>query len=188
MKNKSFITLLSAALAVTTIFTSCKKDDDDPQNPNDPNESELITTVRINFTDSAGIAPNVSVVFRDLDGDGGNAPTRFDTIRLQPSTTYFTEILLLDESKLPSDTISNEVAEEANDHIFFFLHIGTDIATTYRDQDSNGLPLGLSTRWVTGTTGSGTSRVTLKHQPGVKDGTQAPGETDIELTFRSEVL
>lgn len=187
MKNTSILYIVSLTVVAATLFTSCKKDDDDPKNPGDPNESELITTVRINFTDSAGTAPDVSVVFRDLDGDGGNAPTRFDTIRLQPSTTYFTEILLLDESKLPSDTISNEVAEEAEDHIFFFLHSGVNIATTYLDQDSNGLPLGLSTKWVTGASGSGTSRVTLKHQPGVKDGSQAPGETDIELTFRSEV-
>ena len=187
MKNKSILYILSLTVVAASLFTSCKKDDDDPKNPGDPNETELITTVRINFTDSAGLAPNATVVFRDLDGDGGNAPSRFDTIRLQPSTTYFTEILLLDESKLPADTISIEVADEANDHLFFFLHTGVNIVTTYLDQDSNGLPLGLSTRWVTGAAGSGTSRVTLKHQPGVKDGSQAPGETDIELTFRSEV-
>lgn len=187
MKNRSILYIVSLTLAATALFTSCKKDDDDPKNPGDPNESELITTVRINFTDSAGTAPGVSVVFRDLDGEGGNAPTRFDTIRLQPSTTYYTEILLLNESALPADTISNEVAEEADDHLFFFLHTGVDITTTYLDQDSNGLPLGLQTKWVTGAAGTGTSRVTLKHQPGVKDGSQAPGETDMELTFRSEV-
>ena len=187
MKNKNIILLATATLIVTNIFTGCKKDDDDPTNPGTPNESELITTAVLTFTDSAGVAPDVTAIFRDTDGDGGAAPTQFDTIRLKNNTTYFMDVLLLDESGSPTDTISNEVEEEAVDHMFFYTQSGVNIITTYLDSDSNGLPLGLLTRWVTGNVSSGTSTITLKHQPGVKDGTQAPGETDIEVVFESRV-
>lgn len=30
-------------------------------------------------------------------------------------------------------------------------------------------------------------RVTLRHQPGAKDGTFAPGETDVEIKFKVKV-
>jgi hypothetical protein len=35
--------------------------------------------------------------------------------------------------------------------------------------------------------GTGTSRVVLKHQVGVKNGTAAPGETDIDVLFQSKI-
>lgn len=170
-----------------TAAVSCKKDDDDPANPPDENESELITTIKMMFTDSAEVLPDTTFVFRDIDGIGGNPPSRFDTIHLSAGNTFWVQILLLDESKVPTDTISVEVLEEAEDHQFFFIHTGVDITTTYRDSDSNGLPLGLSTRWVSGAPGAGTSTIILKHQPGVKDGTMVPGETDVELEFQSIV-
>lgn len=174
-------------LLVLTAAVSCKKDDSDPSNPPDENESELITTMKLMFTDSAEVLPDTTFVFRDIDGIGGNPPSRFDTIRVSAGNTFWVQIVLLDESKMPADTISNEVLEEDEDHQFFFIHNGVDITTTYRDSDANGLPVGLSTRWVSGVTGAGTSTVILKHQPGVKNGTMAPGETDVELEFQSIV-
>jgi hypothetical protein len=185
MTIKSILTIA----IVTICFTACKKDDDSPSNPGTgSNEGEIITTLKLVFTDSAGIAPDAEFVFRDPDGDGGNPPVEFDTIRLQQQTVYLTTVYLLDETKTPVDTISAEVLEEAEDHLFFFFHTGTGIITTYLDSDANGLPLGLSTKWKTGGPSSGTSQIILKHQPGIKDGSQAPGETDVDVTFVSEVI
>jgi len=185
---KNIHLLLITFLTVVTIQTGCKKDDDDPKNPlPDPNDPELITTVELLFQDSAGISPDFVAKFKDPDGDGGNTPVQFDTINLQVNKTYFVSILLLDESGTPVDTISNEVLEEAVDHMFFFNHTGTDIVTTYEDSDSNGLPVGLQTKWKTGAVSSGVSRVTLKHQPGIKNGTITPGETDVEVDFVSRI-
>jgi hypothetical protein len=185
MKNTKL--LLIALMAILSIQTACKKDDDDPQNPPDPNDSELITSVELLFEDSAAVAPDFVAKFRDTDGDGGNSPIQFDTIVMEANKTYFVSILLLDESGTPVDTISNEVLEEADDHMFFFSHLGTDATTTYEDLDSNGLPLGLETKWRTGVVSTGKSKVTLKHQPGVKNGTITPGETDIEVDFYSRI-
>jgi hypothetical protein len=185
MKNKYLLILAAASV----IFTSCKKDDDSPQNPGTGNnQGEIITTVILQFTDSAGVAPDAEFTFRDPDGSGGNGYVEFDTIRLVSNTTYLAEILLLDETKSPADTISVEVLEEAEDHIFFFLHTGVNVTTGYLDSDANGLPVGIQTKWRTGTASSGTSQVILKHQPGTKDGTMGPGETDVDVTFQSEVL
>jgi len=176
-------------LIVLTLITfiSCKKDDTKPGDPGDPNESEVITTVKLIFTDTTGSTPESVFVFSDPDGDGGNQPVKFDTIRLNANTVYQLSILLLDESKVPADTISNEVAAEADDHMFFFQFSGVDLSFSYLDSDSNGFGVGLLTRWISGNAGTGTSRIILKHQPGVKDGTITPGETDIDLLFVTEI-
>jgi hypothetical protein len=170
-------------------LTGCKKDDDSPSNPGTGNnQGEIITTLKLLFTDSLTGAHFAEFVFRDPDGAGGNGPVEFDTIRVATGTNYEVNILLLDETKIPVDTISNEVLEEAVDHMFFFHHTGTNITTVYQDADSNGLPLGLYTTWTTGSSSAGSSRILLKHQPGTKDGTEGPGETDVDVTFVSEIL
>lgn len=184
--KKNLIAILPVLFIVLS-FIGCKKDDAVPSNPTDPNESELITTVKLIFVDSAGVEPNRTFSFSDPDGDGGNAPTVFDTIQLNGSKTYDVSVLLLDESKSPADTISNEVLAEAEDHMFFYFHNGSLITTSYADIDANGFGVGLQTKWVSGNASVGTSRVVLKHQPGIKDGTFSPGETDIDITFPSVV-
>ena len=178
--TKLFFTLLLMAGAVS----GCKE-----ENPPPVNEEELITTMTLTFTDSANSSNVITATFRDTDGDGGNAPVQFDTIKLAAGKTYFTEITLLDESKTPAEVISEEVLEEANDHHFFFHATGATVTVTYEDLDTNSppLPVGLSTKWITGNASNGTTQVILKHQPEVKDGTEAPGETDVDVTFITEV-
>ena len=71
--------------------------------------------------------------------------------------------------------------------IFCFSANGVEVSVTALDSDGT-YALGLNSAVVTGGTGSGTLTVTLKHQDGgVKDGTCAPGETDIEVAFVVEV-
>ncbi len=184
MKTKMFI--ISGLLA--TGIASCKKDPLPPQNPPIVNEGELITTVKLSFTDTTGLQPEVTSVFRDTDGEGGLAPTTFDTIRLVPSTVYHCSVLLLNESANPVDTISNEVLAEASEHLFCYnVSGGADATIAITDTDGT-FPLGLTSLWNIGTAGVGAVTVTLKHQPnGVKDGTCSPGDTDVELNFRIEI-
>lgn len=177
-KTVSIITLL---LITLTVFNACKKDDPKPENP-----EELITTVKLLFTDSANAGNTATATFADPDGAGGNNPTTFDTIRLQANKTYYTQILLLDESKSPVDTISNEVEEENDEHLFNFSSTaGITIAIT--DFDVNALPVGLSSKWKTGAAANGNTTVILKHQPGIKTGDPALGETDVEVVFPTRV-
>lgn len=171
-------------------ISGCKKDDDLVETPPPvQNDSEVITTMRLIATDSATNTVAGTFTFRDPDGSGGTGPDIFDTIRLAANKTYNVQLVLLNETVTPADSISNEVLAEANDHMFFFHYTGASITQSYLDQDTNTPPLGigLQTKWKTGAASTGTSQVILKHQPGVKDGTETPGETDVDITFQTVI-
>lgn len=195
MKTNCSIKSISYFLAVAIMLNACKKNDGaKPSNPTpSTNQGEVITTIKLTLTDSANTLSSVSAVFNDPDGEGGKAPVQFDTIKVSKGKTYLVGIELFDKTKIPEDTISNEVANEANDHHFFFHFSGTPVSSiilTYLDQDNNTvpLPLGLTTKWrVPSTSGKGTLQIILKHQPGVKDGSETPGETDVDVTFQVEI-
>lgn len=176
-----------AAVAATGLI-ACKKDKKPTvTNPPPVNQEELITTFRIEFTDINGVQPPVTAQFADIDGPGGNAPSAFDTIRLQSGTTYNATITLLNESVTPAENISDEVQEEGEDHLFCFDPVAAlNLAITRMDSDGTH-GIGLATQWVAGAASAGDITIRLKHQPGVKDGTCGPGETDIELTFKVEI-
>ena len=177
---------LGTALLAGLLAVSCKKDDKKPDDHHHDHENELITTVQLNFS-GKGISGNdttFTVSFDDPDGTGGNKPTSFDTIRFATNKTYTCDLILLDKSKNPVDTISNEVKEEADEHLFFFTPSNSDaLSVTINDKDSKGRNLGLKTSWVTKKATNGTVKVKLMHQPGVKDGTSANGDTDVEIDF-----
>jgi len=180
---KQTLTISAFLFGAMLVFNACRKNDPTPPNPN---EEELITTFKITFTDSAGVQPTFSAQYKDLDGDGGNGPSVFDTIRLKPNTTYLADILLLDESKSPADTISNEVLEEGDEHLFCFEINGVSCAVQRTDSDGT-YEIGLKSKWKTTTTGNGTAQIQLRHQPGTKDGTCKPGSSDIDLLFQFKV-
>ena len=173
--------------ALSLVVVSCKKDEVKPAEPTPPNDSELITTMELHFTDSLS-GNTFKVVFNDPDGDGGNAATQFDTIHLLKNSSYKVELTLLDKSKTPADTISNEVLEEANDHLFFYSSNPVGLVNVLiTDKDSNGKNLGLKSTWTTSNAGSGKVKVKLMHQPGVKDGTSEIGDTDVDIDFQVNV-
>jgi hypothetical protein len=181
--SKQTLAISALLIGAMLVMNACRKNNPTPPNPN---EEELITTVKITFTDSAGVQPTFSAQYKDLDGDGGNAPSVFDTIRLKPNTTYLAEILLLDESKSPADTISNEVFEEGDEHLFCFDVNGVTCSVQRTDSDGT-FEIGLNSKWKTSAAGNGTAQIQLRHQPGTKDGTCTPGSSDIDLLFQLKV-
>ncbi len=178
MKNNVF--LLLSVIAVLVI-SSCKKDVDNPSHPS--NEGEVITTLRLTFVDSANTSDVRVAEFRDPDGPGGIAYDRFDTIRLARNSTYYTQVLLLNETVTPADTISNEVLQESDEHLLCYTPVGISATVVVTDIDSNNLPIGLRSSWYTTGAGNGTMLVVLKHQPGTKNGNCSTGETDVEVGF-----
>jgi hypothetical protein len=184
MKNTIKILFL-LLIFISTVISCKKKDDPKPSDPQNNNEEELITTLKLILTEDG--TSNVSTFqFADLDGSGGNAPT-VDNIVLEAGKTYHGKIILLDQTKSPADSISNEVEEEADEHQFFFEVTTANLTISYTDFDSHGVPLGLFPDVVTGAASSGTLKVTLKHQPELKPtsgmGDSTKGETDVEVTF-----
>lgn len=185
MKNPLLIKTLLALLVAAPLFSACKDDKDEPE-PDD--ENEQITTVRYELT-APGSSTPITIQYRDPDGDGGQAPTITPaTLVLAPNVTYTGKIVLLDETKTPASNISDEVKQEADEHIFFYVATGANLTVTRTDKDSKNLEVGLETTAATGAANAagttGNLKITLRHQPGgIKNGTFAPGDTDVEVNF-----
>lgn len=166
-----------AILGTLLLTVACEKDKDNAPN----NEQELITTVRLRFTNGSN-----TLVFnaRDTDGDGGLAPV-IDPIRLAPNTPYNLEVSFWDESKTPAVELTAEVRNEGTDHLICLTASGALPDPINPDKDANGKPLGLNSQLTTAATGNGTLKVILKHLPN-KLGTApcSTGETDVETTFQ----
>ena len=173
-------------LLVSALLFSCKKD----EKKNDPApeaENEIITTVIIEFKDSVS---NTSTVYQweNLGGYGLGSTSTVDTIKLSAAKTYLASVLLLNKTNPAAvDTISNEVLEEGVDHLFCFSPTGTSATVIKTDLDANSLPIGLQSKWRTTSTGLGTMQVELRHQPGIKDGSCTPGDTDIDVVFQTKI-
>ena len=181
------------------LFTSCANDDVPPEE----NEEETITDVTLTFTPTTG-AP-VTATWEDADGEGAGDPVR-TPITLAANTTYTLTIDLVNAID-PDDleSITEEIEEEEDEHMFFFswtdglfsdptgdgnLGAGNRAeAVNYEDEDDAGFPLGLETTWTTGGATIGTFRVVLKHQPDIKSATSdsTDGESDVDISWEATV-
>ncbi len=205
--------IITFSLIIILTFNACFKKnklDANVENPLLPaNENEVITTMKLSITDGT---TTLNYQFKDPDGDGGivgaygnlsnTLTAQSDSvINLSINKTYTVSILLLDETKAVADTISNAVLSEGVDHMFFFNSInptgnpysvyltGSMTTITYLDLDANLRGIGLLTKWQAPSMAMAKSIVTvsLRHQPGVKNGTYALGDTDIEIPFKLKI-
>ncbi|WP_266203455.1 hypothetical protein [Pontibacter kalidii] len=161
---------LLGALLIST--TSCGDDDD----PEPIVEEENITSMTLRLEPVAtdkGIDP-VEATFT-----AGTTPA----LNLRSNTQYTATITF-------NDKIEDEIREEAEDHEIFF-EVSEDLVVVQKiipeDFDSNGRPVGLTTRMVTGNAGgTGDLKITLKHQPDLKNDESdiTVGETDVAATFK----
>lgn len=162
-------------------------------------EEEEITRVALTFTPDNDEEP-ITAVWFDADGEGSGAPS-IDEINLEEDVTYTLTLELTNTLGTTDEDITEEILEEANEHMFFFSFtdgLFSDPAgdgnvdnradlINYNDQDANGQPLGLSTTWTAGEHSEtpGEFNVVLKHQPDVKTGTSGStdGSTDVDIRF-----
>ncbi len=175
MKTLSKYFLLFIAVISLTV-SACHKDDD-----HDHDEEELITTVRLKFTPPSGPVLNFS--WQDLDGEGGNAPI-IPTVNLAANTTYSVELELLNESVTPTEDITEEIQEEANEHLFVYNVNTTGLTVVITDKDGNNRDLGLKSTWTTTSPATGNINILLKHNPNkTASNPAATGSTDIDITL-----
>ena len=177
MKKINLLFFAFVAITATLTFTACQSDDDDK--PTD--EQELITTIELTFVDGNG--QSYTFTASDTDGDGGNPPV-VDDIQLPANTSFALSAAFRDESGSTPIDITEEVEEEAAEHLVCYETSGAIAAPTNLDVDANGDPLGLNATISTGDAGAGTLRITLKHEP-AKDNANpcSTGETDADQTF-----
>jgi len=184
MNKSRFNPFFLMLLGIVVVLSGCKKDDPEPED-----ENELITTVQLKFTDGTNVQ---TFQWRDIDGDGGAAPT-IQNIALKANKTYKLDVSLLDESKTPAEDITEEVEKESDEHLLVFTSSPSALLTyTYGDKDANNFPIGITGSLKTAAAGTGTLQVVLRHQPPVngmrqKNGTATPGSTDVDVTFNVTV-
>lgn len=164
----SFFMLISF---VTLNSVSCKKK---------KSEGELITTVIVDLKKNG--LPYGTYTWKDADGPGGASPLNPDTIFIDSNSTYLASLTLKNESNGRQDNITEEIRNEGSQHFFCFNSDEGILKVTATDSDGK-YPLGLESEWVVKKPGTTKLRIRLKHQPGSKDGTCTPGETDIDVEF-----
>lgn len=179
-----------ATLSVATAFgiltlNSCEKEHD---HDHDHNESEVITTVNVTLIPTSG-GDTVLLSWKDVDGDGGNAPVIVGGT-FENNKTYAGSVKFLNEQKNPVEDITAEISGEAAEHQLFYTSSVPGVSFAYGDTDSNGKPLGLVFSITTTQAGTGNLNITLKHEPdknasGVAQGNiaNAGGETDVAVDF-----
>ena len=175
--------------AITVFLFSCKKLD-----AIEPNEEEVITTLKLIFTPEGGGAP-FTCQYDDADGPGGINPTQ-DIIQLQKGITYNVALEILNKTEMPVGDITAEIASEKNAHRFYFIPSqGNGITINGLDKDENDISLGLNSVWNAGANVStGKIRITLRHFSGTPsnkleaDPVDSPkSATDIEVEFDTQV-
>lgn len=187
MKMNYFSKTVVVAGCISLAALSCKKESATPED----NDNEIITTVELQFTEQ-GTSNTLTYKWEDLDGDGGNAPV-IDEIVLAPGKVYEAQLSLLDKTKTPAENITEEVEEESADHRFYFMPTaGSNITVDNLNNDGNGIPLGITSRWTTTTTADGSVNIVLRHYP---DGGKAADDlvnsskssTDVDVTFNTKL-
>lgn len=165
------------------VFAACKKE------KGETNEEELITTMIISAAPQAG-GPVLEFRYQDLDGPGGN-PATIDHISLESSAVYDVTLTLLNETLNPAEDITEEVEEEGHAHRFYYqVAGGANLTISNLNSDIDGVPLGTTSTWTTGTASTGTVTITLRHYPGNPPDKQTPdpvnspkSATDIVVDF-----
>jgi hypothetical protein len=175
----------SLLLPLLLVVSACT----DVENPDETNVDEVITTVTLSFDGPDGV---VEGLWADPEDDGSPVIV---SPELAANTEYQLTVEFLNELAEPSEDITAEVADEADEHQVFYT---TTATVTYNDQDDGGLPLGLDVTLTTGDPGSTDLTVTLRHLPELDgqpqkvaglaeqaetDGISSlPGESDISIT------
>ncbi|MVM37057.1 hypothetical protein GO730_04255 [Spirosoma sp. HMF3257] len=167
---------------VALLAGACNKDE---QNVAPTDDNEAITTATLTLTNKATPTESVTATIENLNTTADFSKA---TLSLKANTTYTGVITLLDKTKTPVLDATAEIKEKANEHLFVYTPTPANLLTiTLTDRDTNPTPgpypIGLTTEVKTGAVGSGKLNVVLRHQPNAKNGTAAPGSSDLDTDF-----
>jgi hypothetical protein len=195
-------------LALILFVFGCTDVEDDHDHDH---EQEVITTVVLSFTWDGSDAVSV---FEWSDAENDGSPVA-DDIALLDATSYSVSVSLWNELEEPAEELTEEIADEADEHQIFFTGSAVQGPATgenaealvehaYADQDTGGLPVGLENTFSTLGIGTGDLVLTLRHLPVENDAAvkvdglasevaaggfeSIGGDNDVQITFSLEVL
>lgn len=190
---------LLCSILFLLVFVSCGDDDV----PEAENEEEVINEVTLSFMPAGG---GQTLVFNYVDPDGeGTEPAVKDDISLEANTIYTLNVSFKNTVGESDENLTQEIQDEGAEHQIFYGWTGSlftnpkglgnigvdnkDSDMNYLDKDANGLPIGLQALWETDAARTGTFRLLLKHQPGLKTATSSSvdGETDVDITWNINI-
>ena len=124
-------------LSLTIAFFGFACGEDSPTNSDGPGEEELITTLKITFTE-VGTSTVITVQFQDLDGPGGVDGT-VETLTVKNGSTYNATVQVLNEDETPAEDITDEVKDEAEEHMLWYTTPGgfSTATVTRTDNESD---------------------------------------------------
>ncbi len=182
MKNLKISILF---LAFGALIASCTKES--PGNVSHPLSNEFLTTTILNLQNTSIPGDKPTIKYYLNPNNPGAAPVLTpDTMVLMKNSVYKCNIVILDETKTPVDTVSDVIKQRENIHLFvFYSSTGLMLKDSITDHDTNipPLPFGLQSQITTSSASKGTLEVVLRHQPNVKNGSPGPGSTDLDATF-----
>lgn len=161
---------------LTILGWGCGKE----KSPPVPSEPEMITTVRLVFTESQGLPFHVD--YRVIDGD-----LTVDTIRLKANRDYELELRFLNEYAQPTEDITEEIIDESTTHLVISKSIPEEaIEWISGNTDTHGEPLNQRREIRTAGPMEAELSVWLMHLPTNKYGLHpgsSGGETDAQALF-----
>lgn len=173
-------TFASIFLMASVLLTGCTPEE------HIHNEQELITKVRLSFTDSNGKKSIAS--WSDPDGDLGATNPVADTIRLSANNAYIGTVEVLNETVNPPTNLTSEIQREQEAHLWIYKYDKDNATFSVSDKDKNNQPVGLQFSVETSKPGFGSLEVILKHNAD-KTSVQPEntGETDVAVKFNVRI-
>lgn len=161
-------------------MTGCSKN---VEKPNDENEHESINRIELVFSESGGSSK--TFMLEDPDGDGGNPPSRIDTITAQANKQYTVVVKLYNITNGAAKDVSSTIQAQGASHEFYFIPTGITVAIQKTDKDKNGYPIGFQSNWQFSTAGTGSILLKLMHKTALKGPNDGPnvGHSDIQISL-----
>ena len=117
MKNIFKLNYLLYAVLTLFIFTACEEDEAAPE---EENEVEVFTDVKLIFMAQSGTGDTVVVAAQDPDGAGVQELQVLGAINLAANTEYLLSMMIENCLEDPCELMNEEIEEEAEEHQFFF--------------------------------------------------------------------
>ena len=151
--------------------------------PNNENEHESINKVELLFSESNGTTK--TFVIEDADGDGGNPPSRIDTIAAQPNKQYTVAVKLYNIANGVAKEVTSTIQSQSASHEFYFIPTGLTAVIQKTDKDKNGYPIGFQSSWQFSAAGTGSILFKLMHKTALKGPNDGPnvGHSDIQISL-----